>query len=219
MLARSLATYCLFTACVFAGSSDSIEPNLAVYLKTAPGQSDFPLQWMQRELSLIMIQAGYAIEWRDPHMQQQAYSDVPKLAVVEMRGVCGLPSSAFQAAALSENREPLASTPVIDGHVLPFSTVNCEAVTRLLTPSLAAEAGARRDFLYGRALARIVAHEIYHVLTGSGGHDREGIAKAGFTAHELIGERFEFQEATLAKLKPAPATGGASGTEIVSGRQ
>jgi hypothetical protein len=218
-----LAACCLFSACVFAGSSDSIEPNLAVYLKTAPGQSNFPVQWMQRELSQIMLQAGYAIEWRDARAPSPTYTDVPNLAVVELRGICGVPAGAFEAVSPADDGEPLASTPVTNGHVFPFSSVNCGAVTRMLGASLASEPGARRDWLYGRALARIVAHELYHVLTRSSEHDREGIAKAGFKVRDLIGDRLDFQEAALAKLKPAlvasPGSSGASASDTVAARQ
>jgi hypothetical protein len=219
MLARSLATYCLLTAGLLAGASDPIEPNLAVYLKTAPNQPNFPLQWMQGELSQIMSQAGYAIEWRDARATAQTYPDISNLAVVELRGICGLPAGPVQPVEPIEEHEALASTPVAEGRVLPFSTVNCAAVTHLLVPALAEEAAARRDFVYGRALARIMAHELYHVLTGRGDHDREGIAKAGFTVRDLVGERFDFEQTTLSKLRPLPGTNGASITESPSVRQ
>ena len=198
---------------------DPIEPNLAVYLKTAPNQPNFPLQWMQRELTLIMSQAGYAIEWRDARASAQTYPDIPNIAVMELRGSCGLPAGPVQPVEPIEEHQALASTPLVEGRVLPFTTVNCEAVTRLLVPALAEEGAARRDFVYGRALARIMAHELYHVLTGRADHDREGIAKGGFTARDLVGERFDFQQTTLSKLRPAPATGIASITETPSIRQ
>jgi hypothetical protein len=219
MFARSLATYCLLTAGLWAGDSDSIEPNLAVYLKAAPDQPNFPLQWLQRELSLIMSQAGYAIEWRDARATSQIYSDISNLAVVELRGTCGLPAGPVPPIEPIEEHEALASTPVTEGHVLPFTTVNCEAVTRLLVPALAQEAAARRDFVYGRALARIMAHELYHVLTGRADHDREGIAKAGFTARDLVGERFDFEQNTLSRLRPLPTADVRSIAESASIRQ
>jgi hypothetical protein len=58
----------------------------------------------------------------------------------------------------------LATTTITDGQVLPFSSLNCGALTNSVSAALAKEAGARRDFLYGRAMARVVAHEFYHVL-------------------------------------------------------
>jgi len=56
--------------------------------------------------------------------------------------------------------------------VLPFSWINCANLTRMIGPVLADEAGALRDYLYGRAMARIAAHELYHVMMGSRDHGR-----------------------------------------------
>src|SRR5580658_1469108 len=45
---------------------------------------------------------------------------------------------------------------------------------------------------YGQALARLLAHELYHVLNQTAGHAQTGIAKAQLTAAELVAERFQF---------------------------
>jgi hypothetical protein len=63
------------------------------------------------------------------------------------------------------------------------------------------ETVARRDFLYGRAMARVVAHELYHVLLKTADHAHAGIARSCFTAEDLLTEHFEFEGATLAKLR------------------
>ena len=68
----------------------------------------------------------------------------------------------------------LATTTITDGQVLPFSSLNCAALTNSVSGALAKEAGARRDFLYGRAMARVVAHEFYHVLMRTTEHGRSG---------------------------------------------
>ena len=59
----------------------------------------------------------------------------------------------------------------------------------------------RRDFLYGRAMARVVAHELYHVLMRSAEHARGGVARSCFNTGDLLTERFEFEGATLARLR------------------
>jgi hypothetical protein len=218
MFARFLAAFCLVLIPAFAGSTDDTEPNLAVYLKTSPLQPSLPLQWMQRELSQIMLHAGYAIEWRDTRSPQD-YGEVANLAVVELRGVCGLRANGDPPTETVQDGESLASTPVMSGHILPFSTVNCGAVSRLLAPALDIDSGAHADFIYGRALARIIAHELYHVLSGRNEHDHEGIAKAGFTLRDLLNDRFEFEAITLARLKPAPAAAGSTATDAAPARQ
>jgi hypothetical protein len=218
MFARFLAAFCLVLIPAFAGSTDDTEPNLAVYLKTSPLQPSLPLQWMQRELSQIMLHAGFAIEWRDAR-SPQGYGEIANLAVVELRGVCGLRANSDPPAEAVQDGEPLASTPVMSGHILPFSTVNCDAVSRLLAPALDIDSGAHADFVYGRAMARIIAHELYHVLSGRNEHDHAGIAKAGFTLRDLLNDRFEFEAATLARLKPAPTAAGPITTDAAPARQ
>jgi hypothetical protein len=94
----------------------------------------------------------------------------------------------------------LATTAITDGHVLPFSSLNCTALTRSVSAALAKDAGARRDFLYGRAMARVVAHELYHVLLRTTEHARSGVARSCFTTGDLLSERFEFESATSERL-------------------
>jgi hypothetical protein len=44
----------------------------------------------------------------------------------------------------------------------------------------------------GRAIARVSAHEIYHMLTGSEEHARRGIARAKHNREELTAPTFAF---------------------------
>ena len=79
----------------------------------------------------------------------------------------------------------------------------------MIGPVLGEEAGAQRDFLYGRAMARVIAHELYHVVTGSRDHAREGVAKPKFTVPDLLNEVFEFDHMALAKLRQRAVEAGA----------
>jgi hypothetical protein len=46
----------------------------------------------------------------------------------------------------------------------------------------------------GRAIARVSAHEIYHMLTGSERHARRGIARSSHSRAELTAPRFGFAQ-------------------------
>ena len=48
-----------------------------------------------------------------------------------------------------------------------YCEVWCEAVRKVAGPLLFSEGASREPVLFGRALARVVAHEIYHVLSGA----------------------------------------------------
>jgi hypothetical protein len=66
--------------------------------------------------------------------------------------------------------------------------------------------GARREFLYGRAMGRVVAHELYHILSNEPGHEEGGVAKPFFTTRDVLADQFNFNHATLAKLVARPAS-------------
>jgi hypothetical protein len=202
--ARLLATLCL----VFGCGSACAEPELAVYLKGAP-QTPGVMQQMKRELASLMRSAGYRVEWA-------ASSQSEMLAVVEFVGDCTPMAGFGGATSAPQSGAPLASTNVTDGRVLPFASVNCSAVGRSLGAILAREAPAQREFLYGRALARVVAHELYHIVTGTGDHTRTGISRSCFSADDLVTERFKFEGSVLAQMRrrtePSSATDSDEGT-------
>jgi hypothetical protein len=50
-------------------------------------------------------------------------------------------------------------------------------------------------------MARVVAHELYHVLMRTTDHARAGVARSCFSTGDLLTERFEFEGATLARLR------------------
>ena len=142
----------------------STDAALVVYLKNGGSQPAAPLAQMKRELSALMHQAGYSVEWRNPDGDRSDDAGSPLLAVLELTGTCGMAPGYPEMEASAAPYTSLATTTVTDGHVLPFSSLNCTALTRSVSAALAKDAGAQRDFLYGRAMARVVAHELYHVL-------------------------------------------------------
>jgi hypothetical protein len=202
VFARLLAAFCLINLAVVicrAGSDDPANSELIVYLRSGPLEPVHAVEIMKRELSPLMLAAGYQVEWRDS--QTRLDSTPATLVVLDLHGACSMPVGNSVPDSAASETKTLASTAVSDEAVLPFSSINCAALTRVLTPALAQEGGARRDFLYGRAMARLLAHELYHILANTRHHEREGIAKSHFTFTDLLTERFEFEHTTLAKLQ------------------
>jgi hypothetical protein len=183
---------------VFRGNSRRTE--LAVYLTLDPKQAAGPLENMKRELSGIMESAGYRVVYSDPRTPDPN-AQYSVLAVLELHGACGMPAGNYRVERAVASGASLAKTSVSAGVVMPFSRIDCANVTRLIGPLLADEGGAQRDYFYGRAMARIAAHELYHVMMGTCAHAREGVAKASFTVNDLLDEHFEFDRAALAGLR------------------
>jgi len=201
MSARLLALYCLLNPVVssaWTGSNGSAGPSVVVYLKSDSAQPSRPLEFMKVELTALMSTPGYRVEWRDSQSADRN-ADNAELVLVELRGSCGIPAGKFVADP-AVGADSLASTHVSGARVLPFSWVNCENLTRLLGPALTGDAVAQRDYLYGRAMARLVAHELYHILANTQDHCREGVGKAGFTVKDLLSERLEFATATIVRI-------------------
>jgi len=179
MFARLLAAFCLCNLVVLPVSGkDRPETAVVVYLSGAGAQPDRPMQYMKDEAGKLMQAAGYRVEWATQRPTTSA-----TLVVIDFHGTCA-------AANLPARGGPLASAATSNGHVIPFASVDCAGLSGVLAAGLANEPGARRDFLYGRAMARLVAHELHHILEQTTGHTRNGVARACVHAGDLLAEDF-----------------------------
>jgi hypothetical protein len=137
-------------------------------------------------------------QWRayDAMIFGETYAD---LVVVHFRGNC----QDSPAGAASSKRPPdispfrdaaLASSPVVDRVIQPFSIVYCDRVQSLVLPEVErrgknVEAGP----LLGRALGRVLSHELYHILHQTRQHEKSGLAKSRLTGAQLIADGFDFE--------------------------
>jgi hypothetical protein len=200
MSAWGLALCCLLITEASSVGASLPNTELAVYLTVDSSQPSAPLESMKHEVSSLMQAAGYRVVWRDPRTPDKL-GETSDLVMLELRGSCALPAGSYRIDRAVDSGASLAETSVGKTGVSPFSWVNCANVTRMVGPALAAEAPAQRDYLYGRAVGRVVAHELYHMMMGSTGHGNEGVAKPRFTVANLLNERFEFDAAELAQLR------------------
>lgn len=204
MFARLLALVCLGGFGIVTCRSEPVTlPNrkVVVYLQAAASPPAGPVAAMRRETASLLAEAGYTIEWRE-HGSATETDGI--LTVLELRGACETPGHSAVPSVLPGAK--LASTAVMDGRILPFSWINCRTLTQFLAPVIMNQPDARREFLYGRAMGRIVAHELYHILSNEPGHDEDGVAKPSFTPRDVLADQFDFNHATLAKLQTRPAS-------------
>jgi hypothetical protein len=174
------------------------DDELVVYLKADPNQPAAPVAIMKRELTSLMSTAGYRVQWGDE-------SHSPLLVVVELNGTCALPLG-YPVRTSASSAGALATTAVTDGQVLPFASVNCAALARSLSAPLAGDPTAQRDYYFGRAMARVVAHELYHIIMRTPDHSQNGITRSCFSTNDLMTERFEFEGSVLAQLRHKEAS-------------
>jgi hypothetical protein len=172
--------------------------DVAVFLKTSAILSAPVLADAQSELSSQMRTIGVRIIWWNPG-QGQPQPAVSRLIIADFNGVCSSLSASPDEAFAASNLPPLASTSVSDGIILPFAHVDCSALEQLVGPVLAAQPVSRREHLFGRAIGRLLAHEVYHIVAQTADHAQAGIAKEHFSTKDLLAEHFDFDPATIAR--------------------
>jgi hypothetical protein len=153
-----------------------------------------------RELAAIMSPAGLQFDWRP--LSEGGGQVTPQLAVIRFKGQCDAegirPKWGFPGA--------LGWTHISNGEILPFIDINCEGVRLLLLGSLMAIPKPSRDPALGRAIGRVLAHELYHFLGNTKKHANSGIAKAVFNAEDLLAGKLRFGEKEYAALSHCRGT-------------
>jgi hypothetical protein len=191
MKIRSIALLAMYIPISAHAASLSAAP-LAIYYVFDNPPSAALVTEMQGEVNRVLGDAGLRVAWRAIESPRNG-EDFPGIVFLRFHGVC----SWVQGDAADERRsdvsgQSLAETDIADGHVLPFGSVDCDRLRRFLAPAMESDRSPERNAALGRAIARVSAHEIYHMLTGSEEHARRGIARAFHTRAELTAPAFAF---------------------------
>jgi hypothetical protein len=202
MYARLLALVCLLYVSAPSALTEAMLPpggTLAVFLRHAPGSSPAVLDFMKREAAELVRSTGMRLEW----IENAQGIDVVggELVVVDLRGGCFISVLELRSEKPEPESKHLGSTAVADGRVLPFSSVDCDTVRAFVASGLRHERPERREILFGRALGRVLAHELYHVVAQTGEHSHYGTGKAAVSSAELLADRFEFDSDSLHRLR------------------
>jgi hypothetical protein len=179
-----------FAAVLTAGDT----PAIAVFLDFESDPSSAALSEMKHETAEILKPSGLEFDW---HLMRdrRAGESFPDLVVVTLRGSCSANAPAASERDLfALGGVPLAFTRISDGRILPFMDVKCDTIRTYLAREMASARPAQRDLLLGRALGRVVAHELYHILAETALHGHEGVARSAMTRSDLISSAFGFSD-------------------------
>jgi len=179
------------------------EKTLVIFLTSDAVISTAASLELKREVSYLLRPAEIRVDWRDPAVDRGGLEN-DYSALVHLRGSCRPADAITRFEHAVSGPFTLASSPVADGMILPFGDIDCAALNSFLGPSLWKEPGPTREFVYARAMARLMAHELYHVIEQTHVHARSGVAEPAFTVAELLSDRFEFTEGTLSELHVPP---------------
>lgn len=122
---------------------------------------------------------------------------LPRLVVLHFTGHCeDEPMSISELHPLGE-KTVLAASVVREGIVLPYADIHCDRVQKFLTRWSLANA----PVAVGSAVGRVVAHELFHILTGSIKHGTSELSKALVTPEELASHDVGFSRHDLELLR------------------
>lgn len=195
---RRAALGLLLTASFALRASAGTRPvsaDLTVLLDFQGPRSDKAVAAMEGETQNILKPTGLRLDWRGvAGASQGSYKD---LVVVRFKGDCVVKP----VPIVYDELGPLAFTYTTDGDVQPFSVVECDKVTRFVRSAMWGSDFSKAELLLGRALGRVVAHELVHILTASGDHGTEGVEKPALSSRQLIASSLPLSQADLARLR------------------
>jgi hypothetical protein len=143
---------------------------------------------LKLEVQAIMAPMGLNFQWLDLDASNGKQTAV-ELAVIDFKGRCDLGGLTMRDSNLGS----LGWTHVSDGVILPFADVDCWAVRSFIQKELFEMRTADRAQAFGRALGRVVAHELYHIFANTPRHGSKGVGQAFFSARDLLADDFQFE--------------------------
>ena len=161
-------------------ATPAANPVLTVVLDFRGPHSARSLPEMKREVETVMKSSGLSLDWRT--RSEAGASSFDNLVVVRFNGKCLLEPAGY----LYDERGPLAYTHSTSGEVQPYSEVACDKVAAAVRSAMSGDDFARGDVLLGRALGRVVAHELMHMLARSGAHTEAGVGRPALSGKRLI---------------------------------
>jgi hypothetical protein len=194
MRALFCATGLLVSFACAKGEESHPAQTLAILFRFEQPYVDRALTEAERELNMLTRGAGVKLEWHDRGNAHPGVS-FPNILVLDFLGNCD-PRSETKYAGPVDGW--LARMHISDGVVLPFGEVNCDMVRVMLRDD--AGKAMPSAVVFGRALARVLAHELYHFITNTTEHSAEGLAKPSFSRKDLAMDGLKLNRYELHRL-------------------
>ena len=139
---------------------------------------------------------GLAFDWKS--MAENRGNEVSvKVAVIHFTGHC----DTLQLDTLDSHSVALGWTYMEDGAILPFSDIDCDGIWSFLRNNLLARPAEEREESLGRAIGRVLAHELYHIFVNTTRHSSHGVAKPYYSVQELLSRSFQFEQKESDELR------------------
>jgi hypothetical protein len=202
-IAVSLAGLFITTSVGILRAAESARPEIGLFLRFDAPPGEVFLATMEAELARIMRPADLRLRWLLPGdlNEKRAFA---RALVFTFHGVCRATPGEANGEQITGSVS-LADTAGDGASILPYSDINCDRLRGFLSGEGPAGAGAESRL--GFAMARVLAHEMYHVLLETRVHGRTGISRARHTPSALLSRSLRFNDDELtrmrARLRPA----------------
>lgn len=165
--------------------AEGFGPSVTVLLDFREAASAGSIGSMEREVRHLLAPAGLNVQLK-LRSDVQPDESFDNLVLVRFQGNC----AAQPDPMLIDERGPgpLALARTAEGQIQPFSEVACDSVRRAVDSALWGGQRNRREELFGRALGRVVAHELVHIVGQTGKHAKTGVFTTSLTGSQLIAD-------------------------------
>lgn len=183
-----------------------VPPSVRLYTEFQQSPPHAVVNFLQDELATIMAPMGLTFKWSS--MAENRGNELSvKVAVIHFTGACDTMQRAIQPV----HSNALGWSYMEEGVVLPFSTIDCDGIRAFLRSDLFSRPKDELEEAFGRAIGRVVAHELYHIFVNTTRHSSHGIAKSYYSVQELLSKHFQFEQNESDALRRSwsdVATGG-----------
>lgn len=202
----ALATFGAILLSPLAGETkwaadENLPPRIGIFLDFDREPLPAAIEGMEREVGSLLAETGARFSWLmlNKDGRSQTFDD---LAVLRFRGNCHMPARGLLADA-DGSKVTLGSTDVASGLVTSYSHVECDQITACIASLLQSSCEPDRQVAFRRALGRVVAHELYHILARTKKHTHTGVSRSVQSPFDLIKDHFELDRQALLLLRAA----------------
>jgi hypothetical protein len=180
---RNLLATLAITCGIAAGQS---KDDVLTVLITGNNIPHFVLAAMEREVESALAPAALKLTWKSKQDRNGDLVVSGRMAIIHLRGQCVADPPVVAAGVRPSEGAQLGVTHISDGRILPIADVLCNAVRDFVSAALRGKPVHNRDELFGRALGRVLAHELYHILLQTAEHGPSGLSRWEQSSTDLL---------------------------------
>ncbi len=189
---HAVALFFAMNLAALTARAEGYGPSLTVLLDFREAASAETLGEMRKEVRQLLAPAGIRVELK-LKSEVKADESFDDLVLVRFQGAC---ASAQPDPMLIDERGPIALglSRTAGGQIQPFSEVACDSVRRAVDSALWGGQRRNREELFGRALGRVVVHEVVHMVGQTSKHGKSGVFRTSLSGSQLIADRMTLDE-------------------------